>query len=87
MGLKKLIGLTVFSLTKCWWVTRDAPLPDGAAVIGPAARFLADAEEIVRRDAPGGVVWPDNWKVADLTLYLDRLAVVVLTYSNAGRTW
>ena len=63
-------------------VLDDAPLPDGAAVIVPAARFLADAEEILRRDAPIGVVWPNNRKVAELLPYLDRLALVVLTFPN-----
>jgi uncharacterized protein (DUF934 family) len=63
-------------------VLDDAPLPDGAAVIVPAARFLADAEEILRRDTPIGVVWPNNRKVAELAPYLDRLALVVLTFPN-----
>ncbi len=63
-------------------VQDDAPLPDGAAAIVPAARFLADAEEILRRDAPIGVVWPNNRKVAELAPYLDRLALVVLTFPN-----
>ena len=63
-------------------VLDDSPLPDGAAVIVPAARFLADAEEILRRDAPIGVVWPNNRKVAELAPYLDRLALVVLTFPN-----
>src|ERR1700731_1017179 len=61
-------------------VLDDSPLPDGAAVIVPAARFLADAEEILRRDAPIGVVWPNNRKVAELAPYLDRLSVVVLVF-------
>jgi uncharacterized protein (DUF934 family) len=63
-------------------VLHDAPLPDGAAVIVPAARFLADAEEILRRDAPIGVAWPNNRKVAELAPYLDRLAVVALSFPN-----
>jgi uncharacterized protein (DUF934 family) len=63
-------------------VLDDAPLPDGVAVAVPAARFLADAEEILRRDTPIGVVWPNNRKVADLAPYLDRLALVVLMFPN-----
>jgi uncharacterized protein (DUF934 family) len=61
-------------------VLDDAPLPDGVPVIVPAARFLADAAEILRRDAPIGVVWPNNRKVAELAPYLDRLALVVLAF-------
>ena len=41
-------------------VLDDAPLPDGVGVIIPATRFLADAQEILRRDTPIGVVWPNN---------------------------
>jgi uncharacterized protein (DUF934 family) len=58
----------------------DAPLPEGAPVIVPAARFLADAGEILRRDAAAGVVWPNNRRVAELAPYLDRLALVALVF-------
>jgi len=60
----------------------DAPLPEGAPIIVPAARFLADAEEILRRDAPIGVVWPNNRKVAELAPHLDRLALIALVFPN-----
>jgi uncharacterized protein (DUF934 family) len=63
-------------------VDDDAPIPDGVPAIVPAARFLADADEILRRDAPTGVVWPNNRKIAELEPYLDRLALVVLTFPN-----
>ena len=58
----------------------DAPLPEDVPVIVPAARFLADAEEILRRDTAVGVIWPNNRKVAELAPYLDRLALVVLVF-------
>ncbi len=60
----------------------DAPIPDGVPAIVPAARFLADADDILRRDAPTGVEWPNNRKVAELEPYLDLLAVVVLAFPN-----
>jgi uncharacterized protein (DUF934 family) len=60
----------------------DAPIPDGIPVVVPAARFLADAEDILRRDAPTGVEWPNNRKVAELEPYLDRIAVIVLAFPN-----
>jgi uncharacterized protein (DUF934 family) len=60
----------------------DAPIPDGVPVIVPAARFLADAEDILRRDAPTGVEWPNNRAVAELEPYLDRLAAIVLAFPN-----
>jgi uncharacterized protein (DUF934 family) len=63
-------------------VLDDAPIPDGVPVIVPAARFLADADEILRRDAPTGVEWPNNRAVAELEPYLNRLAVIVLAFPN-----
>jgi uncharacterized protein (DUF934 family) len=63
-------------------VLDDAPLPEGVPVIMPAARFLADAAEILQRDTPVGVTWPNNRKVAELAPYLDRLAVVALVFPN-----
>jgi uncharacterized protein (DUF934 family) len=63
-------------------VLDDAPLPEGAPVIVPAERFLADAAEILHRDTPIGVIWPNNRKVAELAPYLDRLAAVALVFPN-----
>jgi hypothetical protein len=63
-------------------VLDDTPIPDRVPVIVPAARFLADADEILRRDAPNGVEWPNNRAVVELEPYLDRLAVIVLTFPN-----
>jgi len=61
-------------------VLDDSPLPEGVPVIVPAARFLADAAEILQRDAPVGVVWPNNRKVAELAPHLDRIALVGLVF-------
>jgi uncharacterized protein (DUF934 family) len=58
----------------------DAPLPEGVPVIVPAARFVADAEDILRREAPAGVLWPNNRRVSELASYVDRLALIVLTF-------
>jgi uncharacterized protein (DUF934 family) len=63
-------------------VLDDAPIPDGVPVIIPAARFLADADEIARRDAPTGVLWPNNRRVSELAPYLDQLALVALVFPN-----
>ena len=63
-------------------VLDDAPIPDGVPVIVPAARFLADAVDILRRDAPTGVEWPNNRKIAELAPHLDRLSLVVLAFPN-----
>jgi uncharacterized protein (DUF934 family) len=61
-------------------VADDAPVPDRLPVIVSAARFLAAADALVRREGPTGVVWPNNRNVAELAPYLDRLALVALVF-------
>jgi uncharacterized protein (DUF934 family) len=58
----------------------DAPVPEGVAVILPTARLLADARELVLRQAPTGVIWPNDRKVAELAPYLDWIALVALVF-------
>ncbi len=61
-------------------VLDDAPVPDGVPVLLPAARLLADARELVLRQAPTGVIWPNDRKIAELTPYLDWIALVALVF-------
>ena len=61
-------------------VADDAPLPERGPVIVSAARFLAEADALARREAPTGVIWPNSRKVAELAPYLDRLALVALVF-------
>jgi len=61
-------------------VLDDAPVPDGVAVIVPAARFLADAADLARREMPIGVAWPNNRSIAELAPHLDRVALVALHF-------
>lgn len=61
-------------------VLDDAPLPDGVPVIVPAARLLADAAELARREAPVGVLWPNDRRAAELAPHLDWLALVALVF-------
>ena len=61
-------------------VLDDAPIPDGVPVIVTAERFLADAAELAAREAPVGVLWPNNRKVAELEPWLGRVALVALTF-------
>ena len=63
-------------------VLTDAPIPDGVPVIVPATRFIADAAEIARREAPTGVLWPNNRRIAELAPHLDRLALVALEFPS-----
>src|SRR5262245_21410843 len=63
-------------------VLDDVPIPEGVPVIIPAARFIADATEIARREAPTGVLWPNNRRISELAPYLDQLALVALVFPN-----
>jgi uncharacterized protein (DUF934 family) len=58
----------------------DAPIPDRAAVIVPAERFLAAADALVRRDGSLGVIWPNDLRVAALEPWLGHLALVALVF-------
>lgn len=61
-------------------VLDDAPIPEEGAVIVPATRFLADADELSKRSAPLGVIWPNNKPISELEPHLDRLALVALVF-------
>ena len=61
-------------------VLDDAPIPDGVPVLILAERFLADASEILAREAPTGVLWPNSRRVNELAPHLDRLAMVALAF-------
>jgi uncharacterized protein (DUF934 family) len=63
-------------------VLDETPIPDDVTVLVPAARFLADAAEIARREAATGVIWPNNKKISELAPYLDRLALVALVFPS-----
>jgi uncharacterized protein (DUF934 family) len=58
----------------------DAPTPEGVPVIVPGQRFLADASELVGREAAIGVLWPNDRRVAELAPWLGNLALVALVF-------
>ena len=47
-------------------VADEAPVPDRLPVVVSAARFLAAADALARREGPTGVIWPNNRNVAEL---------------------
>jgi len=61
-------------------LTDGAPIPDGVPVIVPAARLLAETNAFVEREAPTGVLWPNDRRVAELVPHLGRLALVALVF-------
>jgi len=61
-------------------VLDDAPVPEGVAAVLPATRLLADARDLVLRQAPTGVIWPNDRKIAELAPYLDWIALIALVF-------
>jgi uncharacterized protein (DUF934 family) len=61
-------------------VLDDAPIPSGVPIILSAERFLAEAGALVGRDAPIGVVWPNDRRVGELAPWLAQLALVALVF-------
>jgi uncharacterized protein (DUF934 family) len=58
----------------------DEPLPDRAPVIVSAKRFLAEANELSRRDGSLGVLWPNDRRVAELQPWLGHLSLIALVF-------
>ena len=54
-------------------------LPGDGAVLVSAARFLENADALLKRGKTG-VIWPNNRAVDDLVPYLDRVAAVALVF-------
>ena len=61
-------------------VVDDAPIPQRVPIIVPASRFLADADELTRRDGSLGVAWPNDRRVAELAPWLGHLALIALNF-------
>ena len=61
-------------------VEDGAPVPETGAVLLPAARFLADRDDLAQRNGPVGVIWPNNRDVTELQPYLDKLALIALEF-------
>ena len=61
-------------------IADDVPVPDDGAVLVSAARLIANADDLIRRGAPTGVIWPNNRKVSELAPFLDSLAAVALVF-------
>lgn len=61
-------------------VLDDTPIPEGTPVIVAGQRFLSDAADLVARDAPVGVLWPNDRRVAELGPWLKDLALIALLF-------
>lgn len=61
-------------------VGAEDEIPQGGAILLPADRFLADPADILKRQGPVGVIWPNNRELDELVPYLPKLAVVALVF-------
>ena len=61
-------------------VADDVPIPDRVPVLVSAKRFLAEANEMVRRDGSIGVLWPNDRRVVELEPWLGHLALIALNF-------
>jgi uncharacterized protein (DUF934 family) len=61
-------------------VLDDAPIPEGVPVIVAGQRFVSDAADLVARDAPVGVLWPNDRRVAELAPWLKDLSLIALVF-------
>ena len=63
-------------------VADGAAIPEGVPALLPAARWLDDADQLSRRQAPTGLIWPNNRPVAELAPHLQYLALVALVFPS-----
>ncbi|HEY9211330.1 MAG TPA: DUF934 domain-containing protein [Ancylobacter sp.] len=61
-------------------VPDDEALPEGVPVLIGVDRFLKEAEALKARQAPVGVIWPNNRPVGELEPYLGQLSLVALVF-------
>jgi uncharacterized protein (DUF934 family) len=61
-------------------VADDAEIPADSAILISAARFMGDPEALSQRAGRTGVIWPNNRDLDDIVPYLDRVAVIALTF-------
>lgn len=60
----------------------DEALPEGAPVLLGLDRFLKEAEALQGRQAPIGLIWPNNRPIAEIAPYLDRIALIALNFPS-----
>ncbi|WGD28881.1 DUF934 domain-containing protein [Ancylobacter sp. WKF20] len=61
-------------------VADEDALPEGVPVLIGADRFLKEAAALKGRQAPVGIIWPNNRPIADIAPYLDQLSLIALNF-------
>ncbi|WP_428031734.1 DUF934 domain-containing protein [Ancylobacter sp.] len=63
-------------------VADDGPLPDGVPVLLGIDRFLKEAAALKGRQAPVGIIWPNNRPIAEIEPYLGQIALIALNFPS-----
>jgi uncharacterized protein (DUF934 family) len=58
----------------------DEAVAGDAAVLVSAGRLIAEAETLLGRNGPTGVIWPNSRDIEELEPFLGRLAAVALVF-------
>jgi len=61
-------------------VPDEEALPEGVPVLIGFERFLSEAEALKSRQAPVGVIWPNNRPVGELEPYLGQISLIALVF-------
>lgn len=61
-------------------VSDEDALPEGVPVLIGVDRFLGEAEALKGRQAPVGVIWPNNRPIAEIEPYLGQLSLIALNF-------
>jgi len=63
-------------------VSDEDALPEGVPVLVGVDRFLKEAEALKGRQAPVGVIWPNNRPIAGIAPYLGQLSLIALNFPS-----
>ncbi|QFR33515.1 DUF934 domain-containing protein [Ancylobacter sp. TS-1] len=63
-------------------VSDEDALPEGVPVLIGVDRFLKEAEALKGRQAPVGVIWPNNRPIAGIAPYLGQLSLIALNFPS-----
>jgi len=60
----------------------DEALPEGAPVLIGIDRFLREAEALKGRQAPVGIIWPNDRPIAEIAPHLGALSLIALVFPS-----
>jgi uncharacterized protein (DUF934 family) len=63
-------------------VADDAPLPDGVPVLLSPERFAKEGAALAGRQAPVGIIWPNNRRIEEIEPLLPRLSLIALSFPS-----